>query len=108
MRRVDTQNELPVGALDAIEFDFSGSFAEGSSNSVASVTVTVTVARGADPAPEDLVANAPVISGKSVFVYLQGSVPFVTYLVDCLATTDETVPRVLPAACYLPVVPRQS
>lgn len=107
-RRVGTQDELPTGALDAIEFDFSGSFPEGSGNGIASAATTFTVARGADPTPEALESSAPVISGQSVFVYVQGSVPNVTYLIDCLATTNEAVPRVLPAACYLPVVPRQS
>ena len=47
-RRVGTQDELPTGALDAIEFDFSGSFAEGSTSGIASVATSFTVARGAD------------------------------------------------------------
>lgn len=103
-RRVGTQEPLPTGALDAIEFDFFGSFPEGSVNGITSVTTSFSVARGVDPLPESLEANAPVINGKSVFVYVQGSVRNVTYLVECLATTDEPVPRVLAAACYLPVV----
>ena len=107
-RRVGTQDELPTGALDAIEFDFSGSFPEGSASGIASVATTFTVARGVDATPEALEADAPQINGQSVFIYVQGSVPNVTYLIDCLATTNEVPPRILPAACYLPVVPRHT
>ena len=103
-RKVGTQEPLAIGELDMIEFDYSGNFSEDSVYGIASVAVTITVARGDDPAPEGLEADAPTISGKSAFIPVQGSVRNVTYLVECLATTDEPVPRALAAACYLPVV----
>lgn len=103
-RKIVMQEALPLGSLDTIEFDFTSSFAEGSPYGVASASTTFTVARGVDPAPSALEAAPALVLNQSVFAYVQGGVRNVTYLVECFATTDEPVPRVLAAACYLPVV----
>lgn len=103
-RKIVMQEALPIGARDTIEFDFTGSFAEGSPYGIASANTVFTVARGTDPTPSALEAIPALVLNQTVFVYVQGSVRNVTYLVECFATTNEPTPRVLAAACYLPVV----
>lgn len=67
-------------------FDFSGRM--GVSETISSVSVSVSVYSGVDANPSAIKSGSPTISGKKVYQNFTGGVVGVIYLVSCTANTS--------------------
>lgn len=83
------------------EFDFGPDMAPG--DSIASVEMVVTVARGADPSPVAVLVGVAQIKGKRVFQQLGNGLPGCSYRIECRATTAYN--NLLVLRRTLPVMP---
>ena len=72
-------------------FDFSSSLSPN--ETLVSAAVTITVLRGIDAHPENMLVGDPHVVGGVVSLFVTGGVSGVTYLLSCYATTSD--PQVL-------------
>ena len=64
-------------------------------------TVSIAVRKGADAAPQAMLAGSPAVSGPDVLARVMGGISGVEYLITCTATTS--IGDVLQLAALLPV-----
>jgi hypothetical protein len=75
------------GEVLNVGFDFSDVLAPA--ENLVSATISITVLRGTDPAPNDMRKNDPAIIGDIVSQFIQGGIAGVTYLITCTAVTSD-------------------
>lgn len=88
-----------AGEVITYPFDFSRSLATG--ETITSVVSQCTVYTGVDPNPEDLIENAPSISGNEIFQTVSGGVVGVIY--EILVKVDTSLNNIIEQAGALAI-----
>lgn len=70
-----------------VGFDFADVLAP--EETLVSATLTVSVLRGVDPSPNDMLKDGPIIIGTLVSQFIRGGLDGVTYLISCTAITSD-------------------
>lgn len=76
-------------ATQAVVFDFSSSYAVGTTATLASATVTASVWAGVDASPSAIVDGSATVSGLQATQLFTGGVDGVVYKVQCTAVTSD-------------------
>ena len=86
------------------QWDFSSLL--GAGESVASVSIAVSVYSGTDPSPSSILNGAAVVASPLVAQSVTSGVAGVIYEAKCTATTTGVSPsQTLGISCYLAIIP---